>query len=74
MGIGDARELWTFKTKAQTYEFIVSQLMRSVRRALHRNAVGQVIGAQSSVFGPLTPDRRRYRSRVFSWPVRRKMI
>jgi hypothetical protein len=30
VGIGDARESWTFKTKAQTYKFIVGQLMRSV--------------------------------------------
>ena len=33
VGIGDARESWTFKTKAQTYKFIVSQLMRSVSNA-----------------------------------------
>lgn len=28
--IGDARTSWTFTTKAQTYEFVVGQLMRSV--------------------------------------------
>jgi hypothetical protein len=33
VGIGDARESWTFKTKAQTYKFIVGQLMRSVSNA-----------------------------------------
>jgi hypothetical protein len=33
VGIGDARESWTFKTKAQTYKFIVSKLMRSVSNA-----------------------------------------
>ena len=33
VGIGDARESWTFKTKAQTYKFIVGQLMRSVTNA-----------------------------------------
>ena len=30
IGIGDARDAWTFKTEAQTYKFIVAQLMRSV--------------------------------------------
>jgi hypothetical protein len=29
-GVGDAREAFTFKTKRQTYRFIVGQLMRSV--------------------------------------------
>ena len=33
VGIGDARKSWTFKTKAQTYKFIVGQLMRSVSNA-----------------------------------------
>jgi hypothetical protein len=28
--VGDARDVWTFKTEAQTYKFIVAQLMRSV--------------------------------------------
>jgi hypothetical protein len=28
--VGDARDSWTFRTKAQTYKFIVAQLMRSV--------------------------------------------
>lgn len=30
LGVGDARDSWTFTTKAQTYEFVVGQLMRSV--------------------------------------------
>jgi hypothetical protein len=30
IGVGDARDSWTFKTKAQTYKFVVGQLMRSV--------------------------------------------
>jgi len=30
IGVGDARESWTFKTKAQTYRFLVGQLMRAV--------------------------------------------
>ena len=29
-GVGDARDAFTFKTKPQTYRFIVGQLMRSV--------------------------------------------
>jgi hypothetical protein len=28
--VGDARDVWTFTTKAQTYKFVVGQLMRSV--------------------------------------------
>jgi hypothetical protein len=28
--VGDARDSWTFRTKVQTYKFIVVQLMRSV--------------------------------------------
>jgi hypothetical protein len=28
--VGDARTSWTFKTKAQTYKFVVGQLMRAV--------------------------------------------
>jgi hypothetical protein len=31
IGVGDARASWTFRTKAQTYIFVVAQLMRSVR-------------------------------------------
>lgn len=31
IGVGDARDTWTFKTRAQTYTFIVAQLMRSAR-------------------------------------------
>jgi hypothetical protein len=30
IGVGDGRDSWTFTTKAQTYKFIVGQLMRSV--------------------------------------------
>ena len=30
--VGDARDSWTFRTKAQTYKFIVGQFMRSVTR------------------------------------------
>lgn len=30
LGVGDARTSWTFTTKAQTYKFVVGQLMRSV--------------------------------------------
>jgi len=30
MGIGDARQSWTFETQAKTYEFVVSRLMRPV--------------------------------------------
>jgi hypothetical protein len=30
IGVGDARDSWTFTTKSQTYKFIVGQLMRSV--------------------------------------------
>jgi hypothetical protein len=30
IGVGDARESWTFKTTAQTYKFVVGQMMRSV--------------------------------------------
>jgi hypothetical protein len=33
VGIGDARDAWTFKTEVQTYKFIVTQLMRSVSNA-----------------------------------------
>jgi hypothetical protein len=28
--VGDALDSWSFRTKAQTYKFIVAQLMRSV--------------------------------------------
>jgi hypothetical protein len=28
--VGDARDVWTFTTKAQTYKFVVGQLMRSI--------------------------------------------
>jgi hypothetical protein len=28
--VGDARDSWTFRTKAQTYRFMVAQLLRSV--------------------------------------------
>jgi hypothetical protein len=28
--VGDARDSWTFRANAQTYKFIVAQLMRSV--------------------------------------------
>ena len=31
IGIGDAQVSWTFKTTAQTYNFVVGQLMRSVK-------------------------------------------
>ena len=31
IGIGDAQVSWTFKTTAQTYKFVVGQLMRSVK-------------------------------------------
>jgi hypothetical protein len=31
IGIGDARQAWTFRTKAQTYQFVVGQLMRAVQ-------------------------------------------
>jgi hypothetical protein len=31
IGVGDARTSWNFVTKAQTYKFIVGQLMRSVQ-------------------------------------------
>ena len=30
IGIGDARDSWTFTTRAQAYKFVVGQLMRSV--------------------------------------------
>ena len=30
IGVGDARDSWTFTTKARTYRFVVGQLMRSV--------------------------------------------
>jgi hypothetical protein len=30
INVGDARDSWTFRTKAQTYRFIVAQLLRSV--------------------------------------------
>jgi hypothetical protein len=30
-GIGDAQVSWTFKTMAQTYKFVVGQLMRSLK-------------------------------------------
>jgi len=30
VGLGDAHAAWTFTTKAQTYTFIVAQMMRSV--------------------------------------------
>jgi hypothetical protein len=28
--VGDARDVWSFKTKAQTYKFTVAQMLRSV--------------------------------------------
>jgi hypothetical protein len=33
VGVGDARDSWTFKTKAGTYKFVVGQLMRSATNA-----------------------------------------